>query len=190
MFHFLKIRQQKDQQRPSVAPRSLPPDSTAQRLNIKRELIQVVLKQTLRLHAIPFGWLACEVISIPRSPLEEELHIQLVMLKWNERLLQYAPALQQQLLLGLDRFDPSVDHSGYIFSWRFAPECGNPFTHMPEPKSWLKNTLLPIAEEPVPVLDRRHARRPAKGPLPGGEPSSGSEDQSSSFSSTLMAPLR
>ena len=85
-------------------------------------------------------------------------------MKWNEQLLRYAPALQQELLIGLDRFDPSVDHSKYIVSWRFSPDCGCPFTRMPDQKSWFQGAVPQANEELVPVLDRRHTRRPPKAP--------------------------
>lgn len=168
---------------------SAAPNSTSPHGNIQREPIRVVLKDTLRLHGIPSGWLACEVIVIARSASEEDLHIQLVVSKWNEQLLRYAPVLQQQLLLGLDRFDPSVDHSRYIVSWRFSPDCGCPFTRMPEPTLWLQDTLPQPDEEPVPVLDRRHTRRPPKAPK-GNAPPSAPKKRPPSFDPTQIAPLR
>jgi hypothetical protein len=188
MFDFLRNKRQKNELRASVAPSSVAGSSTLQRSNIRRELIRVVLKDTLRLHGIPFDWLACEVIIIPIAHGEEELRIQIVVLKWKEHLLRYAPALQQQLLLGLDRFDPSVDHSKYIVSWRFSPDCGYPFSRMPDPKFWLKSTAPPAFEEPESVLDRRHTRR-----LPVIRPShpssAGSMDQSDGFLPTHHIPL-
>lgn len=189
MFEFLKKKPPKTAPPPNTAPVSASPHSVQPPLNIKRELIRVVLKDTLRLHGVPSGWLACEVIMIPRAPGEEELHIQLVIMKWNEQLLRYTNALQQQLLLGLDRFDPSVDHSKYIVSWRFAPDCGCPFGWMPEPKFWTQSAAPLIDEEPISVLDRRHSRRPPKAPLaPPSQPSAGAH--AADFSHTEIAPLR
>ena len=79
-------------------------------------------------------------------------------MKWNEKFLRYALALQQQLLLGLDRFDPTVDHSKYIVSWRFSPTSGHPFVKIPSPNSWRSNDFPQARTEPVPVLDRRQPR--------------------------------
>jgi hypothetical protein len=174
MFSFLKNNVSKDTTAPSAAviaaPQALHPQSVQQHTNIKRELIRVVLKDTLRQQAIPYDWLACEIIIIPRSPDDEELHIQLVVMKWNELLMRYAMALQQQLLRGLNRFDPSVDHSKYIISWRFSPECGCPFTVMPPPLLWSHiEAPAPVEEAPA-ILDRRHERRPADAPVHGHEP--------------------
>lgn len=189
MFKFLKSKRPGSDRPPPAAPVSVSPTSEQQHSNVRRELIRVVLKDTLRLHGIPPGWMACEVFVITRPPSEEALHIQLVVMKWNEQLLRYAPALQQQLLLGLDRFDPSVDHSSYIVSWRFSPDCGCPFTRMPDPKSWLKPTLPQADDEAVPVLDRRHTRRPPKAPKANAAPSA-PQNQAPTFAPTQIAPLR
>jgi hypothetical protein len=171
VFSFLKNSVAKDIPTPSAAvvtpPQAAVPQTVQQHTNIKRELIRVVLKDTLRQQAIPYDWLACEIIIIPRGPDDEELHIQLVVMKWNELLMRYAMALQQQLLRGLDRFDPSVDHSKYIISWRFAPECGCPFTVMPPPLLWSHTEPPAPADEAPSVLDRRHEVRPATPPGDG-----------------------
>lgn len=187
MFRFLKSKRPKDESAP-LAPVSVLPDSSTQHSDVRRELIRVVLKDTLRLHGVPFGLLACEVIIVARAPGEEELHIQLVIMKWNEQLLRYASALQQQLRLGLDRFDPSIDHSRYIFSWRLSPNCGCPFPFMPDPKSWRQNTPAQTEEAPVSVLDRRHTRRVPKAVPPDPlRPLASAE--LSNFVPTQMTPL-
>ncbi|NMM12988.1 MAG: hypothetical protein HHJ17_05510 [Rhodoferax sp.] len=189
MFDFLNKKHPKNEPPSSVSPISVTPSGSQQHSNVQRELIRVVLKDTLRLHGIPLNWLACEVILIARAPGDEELHIQLVVMKWNEQLLRYATALQQQLLHGLDRFDPSVDHSRYIVSWRFTPDSGCPAVAMPDPKVWLQSTLPPANEVPASVLDRRSSRRapnaPALSPSPSGTPA-----PSPDFSATQMSPLQ
>ena len=189
MFEFLKSRRPHVAHPPSVAPVSVAPHSTQQHSNVQRELIRVVLKDTLRVHGIPSGWLACEVIIITRPNSEKEFHIQLVVMKWREQLLRYAPALQQQLVLALQRLDLSVGHSSYLVSWRFSPDCGCPFTAMPDPKFWFETASPAADEEPISVLDRRHSRRPLNAarldPAPPGP-----QDQPSSFATTQIAPLR
>ncbi len=187
MFDFLKKKETKNSRPPSAPPTSAAFSST-QHSNVRRELIRVVLKDTLRLHGIPFDWLACEVIIIGQANGVEKLHIQLVIMKWKEPLLRYAPALQQQLLLGLDRFDPSVDHSDYIVSWRFSPSCGCPFSHLPEPKFWLKSAAPQVFEEPIAVLDRRRTKRPPKAPA-WNRSHPHAQDQSTDFPATHVAPL-
>ena len=182
MFGFLKSKPSETTSQPDTpsVPASL--NSTQQQSNLRRELIRVVLKDTLRLQGIPLGWIACEVISIARAPGEEELHVQLIIMKWNELLLRYTSALQQQLLLGLDRFDPAVDHSSYIVSWRFSADCACPFKKMPDPGVWSQSAshTTEVLEEQPSVLDRRHTKRPRVE----------SQQQDEDFSPTHLTTLR
>ncbi len=133
--------------------------STQQHTDIHRELIRVVLKDTLRMHSVPAGWLTCEVVVLPRRGGAEDLIIQLIVLKWSETLMRCAQALERALLQGLDRFDPSVDHSQYIVSWRFAPSCGCPLSQMPEPQAWTQSEPASVASNVTPIMDRRKSVR-------------------------------
>lgn len=163
MFDFLRNTKPK---LPPASQRSaeLAQTSTQQHTDIQRELIRVVLKDTLRLHGVPAGWLTCEVVVLPRPSGEEDLIIQLIVLKWNETLMRCVHALEKALLQGLDRFDPSVNHSRYIVSWRFAPSCGCPLSQMPEPQVWTQSEPVPAPPTIVPILDRRQSVRPPPRP--------------------------
>jgi len=189
MFGFLIKTKPKKARKPVIAPESVTSTKSGQHSNIQRELIRVVLKDTMRLHGIPLDWLACEPIVVPRSNRADVVNIQLVVMRWSDKLMQFALALEQQLLLGLDRFDPAVDHSGYVVSWRFSPACGNPVTHMPNPKYWLQNDQPPNKVEPISVLDRRQTLRPQNAQFL--EPSLfDTYDKPSSFQATDVLPLR
>ena len=176
---------------PPPSPSKLPVQENARpHADIQRELIRVVLKDTLRRHGIPFEWLTCEVVSIMQGTASEGLHIQLMMMQWHELLLRYAPALEQQLLRGLDRFEPAVDHSKHTISWRFSPECGCPFDVLPPPLIWSHDAAPePMDEDPASVLDRRHARRPSKATAPavGTQPPGRKGDD---YQSTELSPFR
>lgn len=157
-------------------------------VDLQRELIRVVLKDTLRRHGIPFDWLSCEVVTLTSGPdTAEQLHIQLMLMKWHELFLRYAQALEHQLLRGLDRFDPTVDHSRYIISWRFAPDCGCPFGTLPPPVVWLHDEAPePVVQEAPSVLDRRHAPRPAGGAALRAAPKRDDGD----YERTELSPFR
>ena len=138
---------------------STPPVNTQQHTDIQRELVRVVLKDTMRQHGIPSGWVGCEVTVLPRragsgmgnnmgngaaSPAveaREALFIHLVIMKWNDALVHFAPALQQQLMQALDRFEPVVDHSKYVVAWRFSPQCGCPYQRLPDPMFWTQDAI-------------------------------------------------
>ena len=196
MFKFLKNSVPKNVAGPSVITESMSLHSVRPQTDLKRELIQVVLKDTLRRLGIPFDWLACEVLIMPRGPDEEELHIQLSLMKWQETFLRYGPALERQLLRGLDRFDPSGDHSKYVISWRFSPECGCPFTVMPPPLFWTHTEAPaePVEETPS-LLDRRQNRRPNKASPPFATPEGlinppAPPPDDADYERTQLSPLR
>nr|WP_315491927.1 hypothetical protein [uncultured Rhodoferax sp.] len=167
MFNFFRQSVPTDASDSRPAPHPAPPSvspSTKPHSDIQRELVRVVLKDTLRRHGIPSELLTCEVNTIPSGPRGEELHIQLVVMQWHELLLRYARALELQLLRGLDRFEPMVDHTQKCtISWRFSPECGSPFTVLPPPVVWAHSAEAEAAaEEPPSILDRRQKARPPK----------------------------
>ena len=186
-----------------------PFDNTQQHGDVQRELVRVVLKDTLRQHGIPSSWIGCEVTALSRrvssgpghnaapgasqGPAPREpLLVHLIVMKWNDALVHFAPALQQQLMLALDRFEPVVDHSNYIVSWRFTPQSGCPYTRMPEPMFWSQDALAP-----VPVVGRPavapNAVAPTVAPPPRPKfdlPPSSLDNIPSGFAPTEPAPLR
>lgn len=149
---------------PHMALPTAPAPTNKPKNDVQRELVRGVFKDTLRRHGIPPELLACEVTTAVKGPQDEEVHIQLVVLQWHELMLRYSRAVELQLLRGLDRFEPNVDHAKkYVFSWRLAPECGSPFTVMPPAVVWAHNDAVPpVAVEPPSVLDRRQTKRPPK----------------------------
>ena len=50
----------------------------------------MVLKDTLRVHGIPAGWIGCEVSVSQDKSGGEDLVVQLIIMKWNEALLRFA----------------------------------------------------------------------------------------------------
>jgi len=140
MFGLFKIGRQAAQRRQEAAaevsslPSSSSPLSTQQHTATHRELVRVVLRDTLRLNGIPPEWVGCEVLA--RSRDRTVLQIQLLLHHWHEGLLRYAPVIQQQLLQALQHFDPASDHQRHTVVWRFSPACQCPHTTMPAPAYW------------------------------------------------------
>ena len=186
-------------------PMSTPPVNTQQHSDIQRELVRVVLKDTLRQHGIPSGWVGCEVTVLPRRAgsgmagnmghaaanpavdARQALFIHLIIMKWNDALVHFAPALQQQLMQALDRFEPVVDHSSYIVAWRFSPQCGYPYRSMPDPMFWTQEAF-PAPQGAAPV---RPAAPVALAPKPKFDlPPSSLDNIPSGFAPTEPGPLR
>lgn len=108
--------------------------SRSQHTVSRRDLIRVVLRDTLRMNGIPIEWITCEVYELAGRPLH--CRVVLVIQHWHDGLLRYAPVLQRQLLDGLRHFDPANDHSGHVVDWEFGENCVCPHEAMPAPAYW------------------------------------------------------
>ncbi|QTN27793.1 hypothetical protein HZ993_21445 [Rhodoferax sp. AJA081-3] len=201
MFNFFRHSVPTDAADSRLTPHSVPPAAPSPSIkphaDIQRELVRVVFKDTLRRHGIPSEWLTCEANTVPNGPRGEELHIQLVVVQWHELLMRYARALELQLLRGLDRFEPMVDHAQKCtISWRFSPECGCPFTVLPPPVVWAHDAAPePVEEEPPSILDRRQRKRPPKdaAPAPAAAPATTRRrdaDDPGDYERTELSPFR
>ena len=189
---------------------STPPVNTQQHTDTQRELVRVVLKDTLRQHGIPSAWVGCEVTVLPRrasrvagssaageagdrgekgekTARPEALFVHLIVMKWNNALVHFAPALQVELMQALDRFEPVVDHSGYVVAWRFSPQCGCPYTRMPDPIFWAQDSMAMPTSAPT-VLPAAPVQTPPKPKF--DLPPSSLDSLPSGFAPTEPAPLR
>lgn len=149
MWKFLKFGQPKhpEPESPVTVPPAVrvysDPHNTAKR----RELVRVVLRDTLRKHGIPADWIGFEITPLGNSADGSAHLIHLIVLKWHEHLMDFAPALQEQLWQGLGRFAPDSERSQFALAWTFSPDCACPFDTMPEPAFWtVAHAALPSVQ--------------------------------------------
>ena len=159
MFDFLsrgnpKASNSAKEARAAVSRTKSAPPSAAQ-----REMVRLTLHSVLRQRGIPGNWLTCETIPVQIAEQGEAVLVQLVVLKWHDALMQYAPALQQGMLESLKQFDSSASASKYHFSWTFAPNCGCPYTQFPEPSTWNASTT-PAPMAAIQAISAASAVRP------------------------------
>lgn len=159
MFSFFKNQQDKGHQasQPAIDAPSTRSAATSTPAHLRHiELIRVVLRENLRLSGIPTDWIGCEVIPRMMKDRRTPAHlVNLVVLKWNDELIKYLPAFQQQLMHHLQRFDPATDHSHHVVSWLFAPDCGCPYTALPPPVTWSRTSHRSKFDLPPSENDRR-----------------------------------
>lgn len=135
MFDFFGLGRSKSDASTQTA-QSTPVPRTSPLSATQREMVRLTLHNVLKRHGIPSHWISGEITPIHIPQHGESLLLQLVVLKWHDALMLYAPALQQELLDGIKRFDPHADASKYLFTWGFAPHCGCPHATLPEPAFW------------------------------------------------------
>jgi hypothetical protein len=100
------------------------------------ELAQLVLVDLVSRNRIPKDWLQVECFDVDLRPGFKRTCLQLVMQRWSAQLLHYSAALQLQFIAGLDHFEPGIDHSSYVVSWRFSSACVMPSPFIPEGVAW------------------------------------------------------
>ena len=135
MFEFLnRGRSRGDKKTPDAGPSTSP--QTMQFSATQRDMARLTLQHLLRHHAIPASWVRGELVPIHIPGEGEALLLQMEVMHWNDALVLHALALQNELLQGLRRFDPASNGTRYLFSWKFHPDCGCPYTQMPAPDFW------------------------------------------------------
>lgn len=117
----------------------------------RRQLVQMMLRDGLRKHGIPPGWVECRILVVNSRSRGTGLYVRLVMRHWDMLLLTYAHAFQQQLLAAITEFEPQASVWLHGVSWEL--DVGNtcPYLDMPDPSVWLEvsapvQTAVPMPE--------------------------------------------
>jgi hypothetical protein len=161
MFDFLN-RGRAKVDKPDSGPSTMP--QTVQTNSTQRDMARLTLHHILKHHGIPAHWIAGELVPIRIPGDGVAVLLQLEIMHWHDSLVLHAPALQEELLQGLRRFDPASNGTRYLFTWKFSPDCGCPHTQLPEPAFWTGATATAAAPAPAPTPPTV-APAPAQGPL-------------------------
>lgn len=119
----------------------------------RRELLRVVLRDTLNRHGIPSDWLAAEVLATSNRNGERGVHWRLVVKHWDPRLLSCAVAFQQALIKRVTTFDPLASTWLTGISWQFALEDESQCPPLPHPGSWTAAPHEAVQVTPVPAAN-------------------------------------
>ncbi len=102
----------------------------------QREMVRLTLHTLLKRHGIPATWLGAEMGAFPTAFDADGVLIQLVVQHWHPGFGLYAPAIQNELMEGLKRFDPTANTTRYHMHWKFSADCGCPHSALPESSYW------------------------------------------------------
>jgi len=121
---------------------------------IRRQLVQVVLRDCLRRHGIPARWIECQMMVAESRSRGPGLYVRLVMRHWDERLLRYAFAFETQLRAAITQFEPQADTWLHGMSWQLDLRASCPYLDMPDPTSWIPSVpLIPeVPEDPTELV--------------------------------------
>src|SRR3954453_12279280 len=107
----------------------------------RRELVQVVLRDSMRKHGIPSDWIECRMLSTVNRVGRHGVHVDFVVKQAHDRLLAYVFAFQDSFERELPRFDPRARDWLLSLGWEFQ---GFNAAEMPDPKTWAQSGPAPL----------------------------------------------
>jgi hypothetical protein len=130
-------------------------DSQGSRNAPRRELVQVVLRDTMRKHGIPSDWIECRILSTVMRSGRSGLHVNFVVRKAHDRLITYVFAFQDSFERELARYEPRARDWLLSLGWEF--QDFDPAA-MPDPHTWAHSGPAPLMAVPdarpsTPALD-------------------------------------
>jgi hypothetical protein len=130
-------------------------DSQGSRNAPRRELVQVVLRDTMRKHGIPSDWIECRILSAQTRSGRRGLHVNFVVRKAHERLLTYVFAFQDSFEREIARYEPRAKDWLMSLGWEFQ---GFNAAEMPDPNTWVHSGPAPLSAQPPLVATRKRSR--------------------------------
>jgi len=85
----------------------------------RRELVHVVLRDTMRKHGIPHDWIDCRILSVVTRTRKSGMHVQFIVRQGEERLLEYVHPFQDTFWRELEKFDPRPREWLFSIAWQF-----------------------------------------------------------------------
>lgn len=123
--------------------------------SVRKDLLRLVLRETLSRNGIPQAWLSADMLRTTSTKREQGLHVRFLVREWEPRLLMHGPALEQEFAQRLGVLDPQSADWLMGFSWQFALDDASACPPLPHPGSW---TLPPVTEAPAAAA---HETKPA-----------------------------
>jgi hypothetical protein len=136
MFDFLKPDFLNTTAQQPTANRTTKFHSTLQDSGNTEALAQTVWRDLERLYKLPAGAIVCEVIPTLRHRMGSRVWVQLTVMHWSAPLALHMFALQNLFRIGLDGYEPDVDHSNITVIWQLDQYCGCPHTGVPDETDW------------------------------------------------------
>ena len=90
----------------------------------RRDLIQVVLRDSMRKHGIPSDWMECRILSVVTRQRKSGVHVQLIVRQGEERLLEYVHPFQETFWKELEKFDAKPREWLFSLAWQFDGDHG------------------------------------------------------------------
>lgn len=141
---------------------SLPPSSlhsqspAAQQGASRRELLRLVLRDTLNRTGIPTSWIGADLLAATSRGREPGIHVRLLLKHWDPRLMLHGIAFQNSFYKRLLTLDPLADRWLLGVSWQYSLADDSNCPQMPHPGIWTSSVptdLLVAAASAAEAVD-------------------------------------
>lgn len=112
----------------------------------RRDLVKLVLRDTMRRHGIPSDWMDCRSLSVLTKRHKSGMHVQFLVLKGDHQLLRWVHAFQEDFWTNIIRLDPTAKDWLFSVGWEFYGKAVQGFSPLPDPTSWKKDDTGPDTE--------------------------------------------
>ena len=115
----------------------------------RRELLRLVLRETLSQAGIPPSWIGADLLSATSRGREPGIHVRLLIKHWDPRLMRHGVAFEQAFKTGVLTMDPQAANWLLGISWQFSLADDQICPPLPHPGVWTSG--IPDANKPNPV---------------------------------------
>ena len=130
----------------------------------RRQLVQVLLRDALRKYGIPPRWIDCQMLLVDSRSKGPGMYVRLVVRQWDDRMMNYAFAFQNALMVEITRFEPQATQWLHGISWQLDVAETCPHRDMPDKSYWSEpaapaarvapaRAARPTVQSTAPVLD-------------------------------------
>jgi hypothetical protein len=85
----------------------------------RRELVHVVLRDTMRKHGIPSDWMDCRVLTMVSRRNVTGIHVTFIVRQGHDNLLAYVYPFQDSFRAELAKYEPRYEDWLMSVSWQF-----------------------------------------------------------------------
>jgi hypothetical protein len=111
-------------------------EKTKSRNAPRRDLVRLVLRETMRKHGIPSDWLDVRSLSVLTKSHKSGMHVQFLVRKADHQLIPYVHAFQESFWEQVLKLDPTAGDWLFSIGWEFYGKSEQGFSPMPDPTSW------------------------------------------------------
>ena len=119
---------------PASSQTSLSP--VAQQNASRRELLRLVLRDSLNRTGIPTSWLGADLLAATSRGREPGIHVRLLLKHWDPRLMLHGIAFENAFKKRLLTLDPLAERWLLGISWQFSLTDETNCPPMPHPGVW------------------------------------------------------